>query len=121
MRLVTLLIAAAWLGTSALAALAANPGGEKSDFRPAAAKSLNDDGTARKHAVALEPSKAADRNAGKWACMARSTYGTHGTITVWSDYTLSRQRSERSALDKCNVSAVNKQDCRVSRCWVQSE
>lgn len=58
---------------------------------------------------------------GKWACIARSTYGTHGTTSVWSDYEATERRAHDSAVQKCLFSATNKRDCRVDRCWVKRD
>ncbi|WOK15902.1 hypothetical protein RBJ75_17200 [Rhodopseudomonas sp. BAL398] len=112
------MIVAMWLGSSVAYA---GTNHEISQFRPGAKTSIEDGAATRNYAFGLDRGKAWYNNAGKWACIARSNHGTHAATTVWSAYTSSRPSAEKSALAKCNVSAANKQACRVSRCWVEGE
>lgn len=57
-------------------------------------------------------------NTGSGSCVARSTYGTHGTSSHWSSDTGSRQGAGASAISKCLAFAVNKRDCQVNRCGI---
>lgn len=64
-------------------------------------------------AVAAAPAHASGRE----VCMAKSVYGTHAPTTVWSNYELSRERAEKSAMQKCRTEATAKVNCRIVRCW----
>lgn len=120
MRCSAFLIAAVLFGIPLSAALAGSINRDDSNSLPMQEKRLSDVdvGSALNRVADSRVKSAPNLRRGHWVCIADSTLGSHGTTTVWSKYAASMQQAKRSALRKCNADAANKQDCSISRCWL---